>query len=528
MKNVVIGLLGTSLDMGTKIERWNKWRPTISICQQEDFVVDRFELIHENRFHTLASTVTEDINTISPETRVSSHLVRIEDPWDFEEVYGVLHNFAVNYRFSDDENYFIHITTGTHVAQICLFLLTESRHLPGKLLQTAPGKKQNSIGKLAIIDLDLSRYNSLANRFEEEKQQHYEILKSGIKTKDANFNKLIESIEKISIRSTAPILLTGPTGAGKSQLAKKIYKLRQQRRLANDRFVEVNCATLRGDSAISTLFGHKKGAFTGAVNDRKGLLKEADGGLIFLDEIGELGLDEQAMLLRALEEHTFLPLGSDQEEHSHFQLICGTNANLRQRTAEGLFRDDLLARINIWTFELPSLKNRLLDIEPNIDYELSKVSTNTGKIIRFNSEARKKYLSFATNSTSLWKGNFRDLNASILRLSTMADSGRISTESVDEEISRLEADWHYGKEKQATVATKVLSEEVLQQIDPFDLPQLVFVIETCLNSNSLSDAGRSLFAISRVKRKATNDADRLRKYLSKFDLSWEIIQQSKQ
>src|SRR5215213_7674940 len=109
---------------------------------------------------------------------------------------------------------------------------------------------------------------------------------------------------------------------------------------------------------MSALFGHVKGSFTGAVRDRSGLLRTAHGGLLFLDEIGELGLDEQAMLLRALEEKVFLPLGSDREVRSDFQLIAGTNRDLGARVREGRFRDDLLARINLWTFSLPGLAER--------------------------------------------------------------------------------------------------------------------------------------------------------------------------
>ena len=120
---------------------------------------------------------------------------------------------------------------------------------------------------------------------------------------------LIETVERVAIRSAEPLLLTGPTGAGKSQLARRIFELKKLNNQLKGNFVEVNCATLRGDQAMSTLFGHKKGAFTGAVADRPGLLKSADGGVLFLDEVGELGQDEQAMLLRAVEEKRFLPLG---------------------------------------------------------------------------------------------------------------------------------------------------------------------------------------------------------------------------
>src|SRR5262249_54579488 len=161
-----------------------------------------------------------------------------------------------------------------------------------------------------------------------------------------------------------------------------------------------------GDSAMSALFGHVKGAFTGAVSPRPGLLCKADKGLLLLDEIGELGLDEQAMLLRALEEKCFLPVGSDEEEHSDFQLIAGTNRDLPALVREARFREDLLARINLWTFRLPSLSQRPEDIEPNFDYELECFGKRSGVHITCSREARERFLNFATSPEALWTGNF--------------------------------------------------------------------------------------------------------------------------
>ena len=136
----VIGFLGSTLDAAKfGPSRWNKWRPTVSICMQEDLRVDRFVLFHGTHHRRLAEYVADDIRDVSPETEVAPHLLDFDDPWDFEEVYGKLLDFARSFPFDpDNQDYLIHITTGTHVAQICLFLLTEARYLPGKLLQTQP------------------------------------------------------------------------------------------------------------------------------------------------------------------------------------------------------------------------------------------------------------------------------------------------------------------------------------------------------------------------------------------------------
>src|SRR5690606_37900127 len=201
-------------------------------------------------------------------------------------------------------------------------------------------------------------YDRLASRFVQERHEATSFLKGGIETRNAAFNNLIDRVERVAIHSRSPMLLTGPTGAGKTQLARRIYELKKSRREVAGDFVEVNCATLRGDGAMSALFGHVRGSFTGALRDRPGLLRAADRGILFLDEIGELGLDEQAMLLRALEEKRFLPVGADREASSEFQLIAGTNRDLTAAVRERTFRDDLLARINLWTFALPALRDR--------------------------------------------------------------------------------------------------------------------------------------------------------------------------
>jgi transcriptional regulatory protein RtcR len=294
---VVLGLLGATLDRGRGADRWNLWRPTVDLCRHEDLIVSRLELLHGRHETALAEVLIADIKSVSPETTVRPQVVEFGDPWDFEMVYGALHDFAHTYPFdSEREDYLIHVTTGTHVGQICLFLLTESRYLPGRLLQTAPPKRQQATkpGSYTIIDLDLSKYDRLAARFAREQREDLSYLKAGIDTRNSVFNQLIARIEQVATATRAPLLLLGPTGAGKSKLARRIYELKKTRQRLTGPFVEVNCATIRGDAAMSTLFGHVRGSFTGALRDRPGLLRAADGGVLFLDEVGELGADEQA------------------------------------------------------------------------------------------------------------------------------------------------------------------------------------------------------------------------------------------
>ena len=521
---VAIGLLGPSLDMGRGVDRWERWRPSVALCQHPDLLLSRVELLHQLRFTKLAEQVTGDMRRAAPETAVTAHLLEFGDAWDFEQVYAALHDWARAYPFRpDEEEYLVHITTGSHVAQICLFLLTESRLIPGQLVQTVPPRRAEAMpGTYEVIDLDLSRYDRLAERFKTERTAGVSLLKSGIETRSPRFNALIEMVEKVAVQSAAPLLLTGPTGSGKSQLAKRVYELKKARRQTAGPFVEVNCATLRGDGAMSALFGHKRGAFTGAAADRAGLLKSADGGVLFLDEIGELGADEQAMLLRAVEERRFHPVGADKEVASDFQLIAGTNRDLSADARSGRFRDDLLARINLWTFELPPLRDRPEDIEPNLAYELDRYAERHGTAVTFNKEARERFVRFAVAASSAWAGNFRDLNAAVVRMATLAGGGRITVDGVEAEVARLTRQWS-GTDAAVDELDAVLGPAAAAALDRFDRVQLAEVLRVCRRSRSLSDAGRALFAASRAKKAVANDADRLRKYLARFGVDAKAV-----
>ena len=197
--------------------------------------------------------------------------------------------------------------------------------------------------------------------------------------------------------------------------------------------------------------------------------------------------------------------------------------------AAGRFRDDLFARINLWSYTLPGLAQRPEDLEPNVEHLLARAVAESGRAVRFNVEAKAHYLKFAQSSSAAWSGNFRDLSASVTRLATLADGGRISTALVDAEIARLQ--WLWERKDPASAAggvelSTLLGAEALDDLDLFDRVQLESVIRICRESHTLSEAGRRLFDRSRERRSVVNDADRLRKYLLKFDLSWEQVRRT--
>lgn len=543
---VVIGLVGTTLDSLQGARRWKRWRPTVAVCSHESLPVARLEMLHSPASVGLAATIAADVKEVAPATEVVRREFAVRDPWDFEEVFTALHDFARSYPFdTEHEEYLVHITTGTHVVQICMFLLVESRHFPARLVQTSPGPlgAGSPQGVYSIIDLDLARYDGIAARFRRERATSLSVLKDGIATRSPIYNRMIEELEQVAVGGRDPILLLGPTGAGKSQLARRIYDLKRARHRLEGPLVEVNCATLRGDGAMSALFGHVRGAFTGAVAARAGCLRQADGGALFLDEIGELGTSEQALLLRALEDKRWPPVGADADVGSDFLLLAGTNRDLPSEVAAGRFRADLLARIDLWTFRLPGLAERREDLEPNLDHELERASTALGRRIVLAADARARFVAFATGPEGLWPGNFRDLAGAVRRMATLAHDGRVGRAEVDAELTRLRTAWrarhappasddrHPTRDRHAAIdrvdpsidrVDAVLGERAAA-IDRFDRAQLAEVLAVCASAPTVSEAGRRLFAASRARRTSTNDADRLRKYLARWDLTWRDV-----
>lgn len=519
MQNVVIGFLGTQLDMGKR----RAWRPTVQLCAHPGFPVDRLDLIHDQRHFHLACNVMADVKAVSPKTEV--RLVRIDmaDPWDFQEVYGRLYDFAAAYGFDEDrERYHVHLTTGTHVAQICWFLLTESRHVPARLLQTGPPRDDGAaMGTLDVIDLDLARYNALQRRFEAAQRDHSTLLLGGVETRAPGMRALIERLDLVAGTTDAPIFLLGEAGTGKSALAARLHELKLVRRRVKGRLVQVNCATLR-DGALPALLGQRRAA-TGALgSERPGFLREADGGVLFLDQIDELPPEAQAALLQALETGRYCPVGSEAEVSVRLHLIASSSHDPGALVRLGRLRGDLHARLSQWQFRLPPLRERREDIEAHLLHLTAESERQLGRQTGFNADALARYLRFARDPATLWPGNLRDLQASAGRMAVLAERGRVTLAMVEEEVAHLAAQWLAADaDPDATLLATVLPDPAA--LDPFDRVQLAAVIRACRQSSSLSAAGRHLFAASRAEKASQNDADRLRKYLARFGLDWAAV-----
>jgi transcriptional regulatory protein RtcR len=230
-----------------------------------------------------------------------------------------------------------------------------------------------------------------------------------------------------------------------------------------------------------------------------------------------------------VEEKRFLPVGADAEASSEFQLIVGTNKNLKAMATEGLFRKDLITRINLWSYELPSLSERIEDFEPNLDFEVARYSQRYGEQLGFNTQARKRYLNFALSPEATWAGNFRDLNASVTRMGVLSEGGRIDQENVDQEIGRLKNDWKDDLARGPTqhqlrsTAEALIGPEEAANLDLYDHILINGIAEVCANSRSMAEAGRKLFNHSRTQKASTNDSHRLKQILDKYGIRFQDL-----
>ena len=238
----------------------------------------------------------------------------------------------------------------------------------------------------------------------------------------------MERVKKMIVKvapSSSTVLIRGESGTGKERIARAIHKASPR---SSERFQAVNCAAINENLLESELFGHEKGSFTGAHAEKKGLFEIADKGTLFLDEIGEINVNMQAKLLRALQEKEVMHVGGNRPIKVDVRVLAATNRDLEAMVKDGRFREDLYYRLNVIPITVPPLRQRRDDILALMDYFLIKHSANAARPMKFSSEARSLILNYS------WPGNVRQLESAIERALLLAETDEITAEDLPVEI----------------------------------------------------------------------------------------------
>ena len=271
--------------------------------------------------------------------------------------------------------------------------------------------------------------------------------------KSKGIEQVIDLAQKVA-KTDSTVLLTGETGTGKEVFAQAIHE--NSTRVGKS-FVALNCSTFSKEILESELFGHKQGAFTGALKDKKGFIEEANGGTLFLDEIGEMPIDLQAKLLRVLETSEYIPVGDTTPKKSNFRLIAATNRDLKTESDEHRFRSDLYFRLNIFEIKLPSLRERIKDIGVLTHYFVKQFSEKTNKkTLHIADDFLQKLENYS------WPGNIRELK-NIIERSVILSSGDTLTSDV----------LPYEMQHQAEKSTKSMSAFSMQSIEKLHIQKVL-------------------------------------------------------
>lgn len=251
--------------------------------------------------------------------------------------------------------------------------------------------------------------------------------------------KVYETIKNVAITSV-PVLITGESGTGKELIARAIHFTSKRK---ERRFVALNCAAIPETVLESELFGYVRGAFTGAIRDKKGLLEEADGGTLFLDEVGEMSPSTQVKLLRVLQDGEFRSIGDQNDKRVDLRIISATNKNLEDEVAKGNFREDLYYRLNVVSIKMPPLRERKEDIPPLVNHFMKKYANKYEKEI---TEITTSAMWCLINRP--WKGNVRELENAIARAVAISNDSIIDERDLfTEEYSESNLSFKAAKKK---------------------------------------------------------------------------------
>lgn len=344
----------------------------------------------------------------------------LEDPTDYLTILKLLRSQIAPLRnHSSDAEFFISVASGTPQMHACWVLLAASGELPARILHVRPPRFVTAERPLVSeIDLTSPEFPTVRKNIgfsvqpETPVPQNAEAIVQQLKIvgDHAAMKRALEIVATLA-SSDAPILILGESGTGKELVAKFVHLLSGR---PTEKFVPLNCAAIPKDLVESILFGHRKGAFTGAINDQTGKFDLADGGTLFLDELAELPLETQAKLLRVIQDGQVESLGDKKTHGVDVRIIAATNANLARAIKQGKFRADLYYRLNVGEVRLPPLRERRSDIPILALHLLDHVNTSLKRPKRFTPAALTRLQSHD------WPGNIRDLANVIERSARLA------------------------------------------------------------------------------------------------------------
>jgi transcriptional regulator with PAS, ATPase and Fis domain len=361
---------------------------------------------------------------------IQLHTAKLSSPINFGEIYERVVS-VLDEITQDGARLTYHLSPGTPAMASVWILLAKTIH-PARLIQSSP---QSGVQE-ADIPFDIAaefipkllhpsdeRLASMAQGMPQENAEFASIIH-----RSPVMQRVIAQAKRVAIRSI-PVLIEGESGTGKELMARAIHRASPR---AGKPFIPVNCGAIPPELVESEFFGHKKGAFTGAAADRKGHFERADGGTIFLDEIGELPKAIQVKLLRALQEGEVTPIGSSEARKIDVRVVAATNRTLINEVAEGNFREDLFYRLAVAIIKLPPLRERVGDISLLIDALMQQVNATAGEI-----GIKHKKISASAKNLMLqheWPGNIRELFNTLQRAAIWSDDETIGVEAIKDAI----------------------------------------------------------------------------------------------
>ena len=360
---------------------------------------------------------------------IDLYSVDLKSPIDYGDIYSQV---SLNLQHAglprEDVELIFHVTPGTPAMAAIWIILAKTR-FPAKLIQTS---KENGIES---VDFFFDLANDFLPEYLQRSGERVFRLSEAVQRSTPEFDKIIHQSQVIASQIglarriaayEVPVLILGETGTGKELFAEAIHAASSR---AKQPFIAVNCGAITPELANSELFGHKKGAFTGATADRKGYFLEASGGTLFLDEVGDLPLDTQVRLLRALQSHEITPMGQSKPIKINTRILAATHRDLAADVSAGRFREDLFHRLAVGILLLPPLRERKGDLELLIQHFLANINADAAG----RPEAQNKTIApdaLKLLQSHAWPGNIRELYHTLLRAVIWSTSSKISDHDI--------------------------------------------------------------------------------------------------